>query len=198
MTLAVPLARFEQWWSEAKRADPSDLASVMVLSSVDARGRPSSRIVLLRAFDARGFVFNTNLQSDKGEQLRQRPFAALNFHWTHTAEGQLGRQVRVEGSVEQVGTDEADAYFAQRARESQLGAWASDQSRPLPDRAVLLARLEEFRLRFPGTVPRPPHWSGLRVIPDAIELWSEGTARLHVRERFTRAGDLWTSSLLFP
>ena len=196
--LAEPLARFEEWWRDARAADPSDLSSAMVLSSVDANGRPSSRIVLLRTFDARGFAFYTNLESSKGAQLLARPFAALNFHWIRTPDGPLGRQVRIEGAVERVSDDEADAYFASRHRESQLGAWASDQSRPLQSRDDLLARLDEVRARFPGVVPRPPHWSGLRVVPDVIELWREGAARLHIRERYERDGDLWRCALLFP
>ena len=196
-----PLATFEEWWREARAADPSDLSSATVLSTLDARGRPASRVVLLRSCDARGFVFYTNLESAKGAQLRARPGAALCFHFKHTPEGALGRQVRVEGGVERVDDAEADAYFASRARESQLGAWASDQSRPLASREALLARLEEARSRFAGgPVPRPPHWSGLRLVPDAIELWREGSARLHVRERFERdpGGGGWRGTLLFP
>lgn len=196
--LAEPLARFAAWWRDARAADPSDLSSAMVLSTVDGRGRPTSRVVLLRSFDARGFVFYTNLHSDKGAQLLAHPFAALNFHWTGTPEGPLGRQVRVEGSVARVDDAEADAYFASRPRESQLGAWASDQSRPLARREQLLERLDEVRARFPDAVPRPPHWSGLRVAPDVIELWREGAARLHIRERYVRSGDVWTRTLLFP
>lgn len=196
--LAEPLEIFQEWWRDARAADPSDLSSAMVLATVDARGRPCSRIVLLRSLDARGLVFYTNLDSDKGAQLRQRPFAALNFHFKDTPEGPLGRQVRIEGTVERVDDAEADAYFAARPRESQLGAWASDQSRPLSDRTALLVRLDEVRGRFPSLVPRPPHWSGLRVVPDLVELWRAGQARLHVRERYTRSGDQWTRGLLFP
>lgn len=198
-----PLHTFADWWREARAADPSDLSSAMVLSTVDERGRPTSRIVLLRSFDERGFVFYTNLESAKGRHIHAHPVAALCFHFTKTPEGPLGRQVRVEGRVEQVGDDEADAYFASRPRESQLGAWASDQSRPLEDRATLLQRLGEVRQRFDGKpVFRPPHWSGLRVVPEAIELWREGAARLHIRERFERdpraANAVWSRTLLFP
>jgi pyridoxamine 5'-phosphate oxidase len=194
-----PLARFTEWWRDARSADPSDLSSAMVLSTVDHRGRPSSRVVLLRSFDARGFVFYTNLHSDKGVHLLARPFAALCFHWPRTGDGVLGRQVRIEGGVEPVDAAEADAYFAQRPRESQLGAWASDQSRPLADREALLARLEETRARFEGQeIPRPPHWGGLRVVPDVIELWREGPARLHIRERYERDLATWRRTLLFP
>jgi pyridoxamine 5'-phosphate oxidase len=198
--LVDPLATFEAWWRDARAADPSDLSSAMTLSTVDERGRPSSRVVLLRSFDARGFVFYTNLHSAKGAHVARTPYAALCFHFTRTPEGPLGRQVRVEGRVERVGDDEADAYFASRPRESQLGAWASDQSRPLDTRDTLFARLDAARARFDGrSVERPPHWSGLRVIPEAIELWREGAARLHVRERFERdQAGAWRVELLFP
>jgi pyridoxamine 5'-phosphate oxidase len=197
-----PLDTFAQWWSEARAADASDLSSAMTLSTVDERGRPSSRIVLLRSFDARGFVFYTNLQSAKGAHVAAHPWAALCFHFTRTPEGPLGRQVRVEGRVQRVDDAEADAYFAARPRESQLGAWASDQSRPLDQRDTLFSRLDEVRARFEGrTVERPPHWSGLRVLPDVVELWREGAARLHVRERFEAdpaAPGAWRMTLLFP
>lgn len=201
MTTIDPLAIFAQWWSEARAADPSDLSSAMTLSTVDERGRPSSRVVLLRSFDARGFVLYTNLESAKGRHVAKHPFAALCFHFMRTSEGPLGRQVRVEGHVECVSDAEADAYFAGRPRESQLGAWASDQSRALGSRDVLLQRLDEARARFAGKeVARPPHWSGLRVVPDAIELWREGAARLHLRERFERPDPAspWQTTLLFP
>lgn len=201
MTAVDPLTTFAQWWSEARAADPSDLSSAMTLSTVDERGRPSSRVVLLRSFDARGFVLYTNLESAKGRHVEKQPFAALCFHFMRTSEGPLGRQVRVEGRVERVSDAEADAYFAARPRESQLGAWASDQSRALGARDVLLQRLDEARARFAGkAVTRPPHWSGLRVVPDAIELWREGAARLHVRERFERTDPAgpWRATLLFP
>lgn len=188
-----PLVRFAEWLDEAQRAEPQE-PSAMVVASVDARGRPSARVVLLRGFDPRGFVFYTNLQSRKGQELLAHPFAALCFHWKS-----LSRQVRVEGKVQQVDDTEADAYFASRARESQLGAWASDQSRPLGDPQVLLQRLDEARARFAaGSVPRPPHWSGLRVTPDTVELWQEGAFRLHTRDRYTREGATWRHDLLFP
>lgn len=198
-----PLATFDAWWREARDADASDLSSAMTLSTVDARGRPSSRVVLLRSLDERGFVFYTNLDSAKGVHVARHPYAALCFHFTRTPEGPLGRQTRVEGRVERVSDDEADAYFSSRARESQLGAWASDQSRPLDTRETLFTRLDEVRARFEGkSVERPPRWSGLRVVPEAIELWREGAARLHVRERFERdptdPPGVWRVSLLFP
>jgi pyridoxamine 5'-phosphate oxidase len=198
MTLPEPLARFDLWWAERKRLDPSEASSAMVVSSVDDRGRPSSRVVLLRGFDERGFVFYTNLESKKGTELLARPAAALNFHWTALGDVPQ-RQVRVEGTVTRVDDVEADAYFAGRARDSQLGAWASDQSRPLSDANALLARVDEFRRKFAGgPVPRPPHWSGLRIAPDAIELWQEGAFRLHTRERYERTGGGWSRTLLNP
>jgi pyridoxamine 5'-phosphate oxidase len=192
VTVDDPIARFADWWADAHRADPLEPAA-MTVASVDDRGRPSARIVLLRGFDARGFVFYTNLESRKGRDLRAHPFAALCFHWKP-----LQRQVRVEGAVQTVSDAEADAYFAQRARDSQLGAWASRQSEPMQP-GELEARIDEARARFAGgSVPRPPHWSGLRVIPDTVEFWSEGAARLHMRERFTREGSSWRRDRLFP
>jgi pyridoxamine 5'-phosphate oxidase len=196
-----PLEIFGQWWAEAKKVEPGDVGSAMVLSSVDAKGRPSSRVVLLRAFDERGFVFYTNLESKKGTELLAQKVACLNFYWPRLGPpGGLGKQVRVEGDVERVSDADADAYFASRPRDSQLGAWASDQSRPLESRDALLARVEEVRRRFDGRpVPRPPHWSGLRVVPTAIELWEEGAFRLHTRWRYERTHDGgWRRALLFP
>lgn len=188
-----PIARFAVWWQEAHAADPLEPAATTV-ASVDDRGRPSARVVLLRAFDARGFVFYTNLQSRKGRELRAHPWAALCVHWKP-----LARQVRIEGEVEQVDDAEADAYFAGRPRESQVGAWASRQSEPMADPDELHRRLVEVRARYAGgSVPRPPHWSGLRVRPDTIEFWSEGAARLHTRERFTKDGAAWRRDRLFP
>jgi pyridoxamine 5'-phosphate oxidase len=203
--LPEPLARFQSWWDEAHEHDPGEHTGSMVISSVDDRGRPSSRVVLLRGFDERGFVFYTNLESRKGGELGAGRFAALNFYWPFggaSAGVRIGRQVRVEGSVEQVADEEADAYFAGRPRDSQLGAWASDQSRPLESREALLARLDEVGRRFEGRpVPRPPHWSGLRIAPEAIELWQAGAFRLHTRERYERSAAApqgWHRTLLFP
>lgn len=198
-----PFVRFGSWWAEALAADPREHTGSMVLSTVDARGRPSSRVVLLRGFDVRGFVLYTNLDSRKGSEALGQGVAALNFYWPHVGEG-LGRQVRVEGTVEQVADDEADAYFAGRPRDSQLGAWASAQSAPLESRETLVQRVDDERRRFEGqTVPRPPRWSGLRVVPDLVELWQAAPARLHVRERYTRAtgsttAGPWIRTLLYP
>jgi pyridoxamine 5'-phosphate oxidase len=195
-TLDQLIDRFRGWWDEAHATDLKEPAA-MVVSSVDARGRPSSRVVLLRQFDARGFVFYTNLESKKGRELLGQGVACLNVHWQP-----LMKQVRVEGRVERVDDVMADAYFASRARESQLGAWASMQSTPMQDESELTARLAEVTARFAGgPVPRPPHWSGLRIVPDAIEFWSEGAFRLHTRERLERvdhASAVFVGSLLYP
>lgn len=202
--LPEPLARFESWWNEALARDAREHVRSMVLSTVDARGRPSSRVVLLRGFDVRGFVFYTNLDSRKGAEALGQQVAALNFYWPHLGED-LGRQVRVEGTVEQVSDAEADAYFAGRPRESQIGAWASAQSAPIASREALLERVEAERRRFGDGRPvtRPPRWSGLRVVPDAIELWQAAPFRLHLRERYERApgsgpAGAWNRALLGP
>jgi pyridoxamine 5'-phosphate oxidase len=165
----------------------------MVLSTVDADGRPSARYVLLKGVDARGFVFYTNLESRKAVALAARPLAALTFYWPPQM------QVRIEGDVERVSDGEADAYFASRVRASQIGAWASLQSAPLASRDALDERIREIEARFAGTVvTRPPFWSGYRVLPSSIEFWTRDVARLHERVLFQRAGAAWTRSLLFP
>lgn len=188
-----PHSLFENWFAEAKQSEPND-PSAMALATADARGRPSVRMVLLKGHDARGFVFYTNFESRKGRELLANPWAALDFHWKS-----LRRQIRVEGRVEQVSDAEGDAYFASRARDSQLSAWSSDQSRPLESRAVFEARYERERSRFDGqTVPRPPHWSGFRVIPDVIEFWTDRPHRLHERRLFVAGDNGWTESLLYP
>ena len=166
----------------------------MVLSTVDDDGQPSGRFVLLKAVDERGFVFYTNVHSRKARALAANPRAALCFYWAA-----LGKQVRIEGAVEPVSDAEADAYFATRPRDSQIGAWASDQSRPLASREALDARVTEVRTRFSGAaVSRPPFWSGYRVVPYAIEFWTRDAARLHVRERYERTGDTWSTTFLSP
>ena len=151
-------------------------------------------MVLLKGHDDRGFMFYTNLDSRKGDELAANPQASLLFHWKS-----IRRQVRIEGPVEKVSDAEADTYYASRSRDSQLGAWASDQSRPLPDRSTFDARFENMRAKVDGgDVPRPPRWSGFRVIPRAIEYWSDRAHRLHERRLFTRTGDTWTEGLLYP
>lgn len=188
-----PIALFAQWFAEAKASEPND-PEAMALATATAQGAPSVRMVLLKGHDARGFVFYTNLESRKGGELAENRQAALLFHWKS-----LRRQVRIEGVVEPVGAAEADAYFASRSRDSQLGSAASDQSRPLAARETYLDRVEALRERYAdGPVPRPPHWSGFRLVPSAIELWIDRAHRLHERRRFVRDGDTWTSGLLYP
>jgi pyridoxamine 5'-phosphate oxidase len=188
-----PFALFETWFAEACESEPND-PNAMALATSGADGQPHVRMVLLKGHGADGFVFYTNDQSAKGEQLGENARAALLFHWKA-----LRRQVRIEGTVERVSDEDADAYFASRSRDSQLGAWASDQSRPLDIRATFEDRFEAMSQRFKGQdVPRPPHWGGYRVVPDRIEFWSDRPHRLHERRLFTRAGDGWTEGLLYP
>jgi pyridoxamine 5'-phosphate oxidase len=189
-----PFAWFDRWMAEAAASEPSD-PNAMTLATATPNGVPSARIVLLRGQDARGFVFYTNTESRKGEELAVNPRAALLFHWKS-----LQRQIRIEGVTEPVTAAEADAYFETRARISRLGAWASDQSRPLATRAELERRLAEQEARFPGdSVPRPPHWSGYRVIPERFEFWQDMPYRLHDRTVFVRRPDGgWDTGKLFP
>jgi pyridoxamine 5'-phosphate oxidase len=188
-----PHSLFDDWLAEARGTEPNDPEAV-ALATVDADGRPSVRMVLLKGHDDRGFVFYTNGESRKAEALRAHPVAGLLFHWKS-----LRRQVRVEGAVSPVSDAEADAYFASRARASQLGAWASDQSRPLPDRATFEARYADMEARFAGgDVPRPPHWGGWRLAPDRIEFWIDRAFRLHERRLFTRGASGWSEGLLYP
>ena len=191
---ADPFTLFDAWLTEAWTHEPED-ANAMTLATATADGVPSARIVLLKGADARGFVFYTNRQSRKAGELAATSRAALLFHWKP-----LGRQVRIEGGVTDVTDAEADAYYATRARISRLGAWASDQSRVLPERAVLERRLAEYEQKYPGEdIPRPPHWSGYRVIPDRFEFWQNMPFRLHDRTVYTRAGNGgWTVGKLFP
>jgi pyridoxamine 5'-phosphate oxidase len=187
-----PLAPFRRWLDEAWKGEPN--AHAMTLATATPEGRPSARAVLLKGLDARGFVFYTNLESRKSDELFANPHAALCFLWKS-----LSRQVRVEGTVEQVADDEADAYFASRPRDSQLGAWASDQSRPLASHALLERRVDEFSRRFEEvTVPRPIYWSGFRVVPQRVEFWQERPYRLHDRLLFIREGEGWRRERLFP
>ncbi len=195
-----PFALFESWLAEAAVSEPND-PTAMALATVDANGLPDARMVLLKGVDeaahpARGFVFYTNLESAKGRELAQTPKAALLFHWKS-----LQRQVRVRGTVTSVSAEEADIYFASRPRLSRIGAWASDQSRPLESRYAFEKRIGQFTAKFGvGEVPRPPHWSGFRVTPLEIELWHNRPFRLHDRVVFRRADSIqpWTKTRLYP
>ena len=188
-----PISLFDAWFAEAKASEPND-PEAMALATADAAGHPSVRMVLLKGHGPDGFIFYTNLDSRKGAELAANPNAALLFHWKS-----IRRQVRIEGPVELVSDAEADIYSASRGRDSQLGAWASDQSRPLPDRATFEARFEEISKRFEGQpIPRPPRWSGFRVVPTRIELWCDRAHRLHERRLFIRSGDGWNEGLLYP
>lgn len=189
-----PFFLFGEWLAEAEAHEPND-PNAMALATVDADGRPSVRMVLLKGHDERGFVFYTNLESRKGLALAANPTAALLFHWKS-----LRRQIRIEGAVEPVSAAEADAYFASRPRDSRIGAWASDQSRPMKSRAHFLKRVAEFGARYAiGDVPRPPHWSGFRLVPDRFEFWQDQAFRLHERRTMVRRADGgWDEGLLFP
>ncbi|WP_091742751.1 pyridoxamine 5'-phosphate oxidase [Phenylobacterium immobile] len=188
-----PMALFADWLAEAVKSEPND-PNAMALATIDPTGLPDVRMVLLKDASAAGFVFYTNLESAKGGQLASTPKAALLFHWKS-----LRRQVRVRGPVERVSDAEADAYFATRARSSQMGAWASDQSRVLPERLALEKRIAEQALKFGfGAIPRPPHWSGFRIVPEAIEFWRDRPFRLHERLVFERVGEAWTDHRLYP
>lgn len=188
-----PFPLFDSWYAEARASEPND-ANAMALATTTADGRPSLRMVLLKGRGPDGFVFYTNLDSRKGGELAANPHVALLFHWKS-----LRRQIRIEGPVTPVDDATADAYFATRGRDSQLGAWASDQSRPLASRETFEARFAEMQARFDGQdVPRPLRWSGWRVIPQAIEFWQDRAHRLHERTLFERVGDNWSKGLLYP
>ena len=190
-----PFALFRQWFDDAVKTEQLPVEpNAMTLATVDEDGRPHCRVLLLKGLDERGFTFFSNYDSAKGRQLAANPKAALLFHWKS-----LRRQVRVRGLVEPVTAEEADAYFATRARPAQIGAWASEQSQTLPDRLALEKRIAEIGLKFGlGKVPRPPHWSGFRVKPQAIEFWRDRPFRLHERLDFDRVGEGWTTQRLYP
>jgi pyridoxamine 5'-phosphate oxidase len=193
--LVEAIATFKALLAEAAAAGEPD-PTAMTLATADARGRPSARTVLLKHADARGFVFYTNFDSRKGRQLAANPHAALLFLWK-TLRDQV--QAKIEGTVEPVTAAEADAYFASRPRESQIGAWASLQSQTLDARETFEARIAEFTAKFEGgPVPRPPHWSGFRVVPEMIELWYGARYRLHERQRYARVDGRWTKRMLYP
>ncbi|NQW11000.1 MAG: pyridoxamine 5'-phosphate oxidase [Alphaproteobacteria bacterium] len=190
-----PFEQFQAWFAEAEASESND-PNAMTLATANADGRPSVRIVLLKGFDAHGFVFYTNLESQKGRELEVNPFAALLFHWKSRH-----RQVRINGAVTLVPPAEADAYYGSRERGSRIGAWASQQSRPLADRVTLTAAVERFEAQYEGkTVPRPPYWSGYRLMPLRFEFWQDGEFRLHDRFVFERSaeGQSWAVQRLYP
>lgn len=190
---ADPIEQFRTWLAAAEGSEPND-PNAMNLATCTADGRPSSRMVLLKGLDAHGFVFYTNFESRKGRELLGNPWAALNFHWKS-----LRVQVRVEGRVEQVTDAEADAYYDSRARDSRIGAWASLQSRPLESRFELESRIAKFAAKYAiGKVPRPPHWSGFRVVPETMEFWRDRPFRLHDRIVYHRDGEGWRTERLYP
>lgn len=188
-----PIEQFKAWLAEAERSEPND-PNAMALATATPDGIPSARMVLLKGVDADGFAFYTNLGSRKALELAANPRAALCFQWKS-----LRRQVRVQGGVTPVQDREADAYFATRARVSQIGAWASKQSQPLIGRFELEARVAKYTAKFAlGAVPRPPHWSGYRVIPDSVEFWEDRPFRLHMRFLFRRTRDGWNAQEIYP
>ena len=188
-----PIKLFDDWLAEARAAELND-PEAMALATADGEGRPSVRMVLLKGHGVDGFSFFTNVGSRKGEELAANPVASLLFHWKS-----LRRQVRIDGVIERVSDAEADEYFATRGRDSQLGAWASEQSRPLDHRGTFETRFEEARMRFDGgDVPRPPYWTGFRLRPERIEFWEDRPHRLHHRRLFTRRDDGWSIGLLYP
>jgi len=188
-----PFQLFDEWFAEARASEIND-PEAMALATATTNGRPSVRMVLLKGHGPDGFVFYTNQRSRKGEELAANPHAALLFHWKP-----VRRQVRIEGPVSIVSCEEADAYFASRSRDSQLGAWASNQSWPLPTRAEFEKKYEDMRTKFEGMeIPRPPHWGGFRVAPESFEFWTDRPHRLHELRIFTRDGDGWREGLLYP
>lgn len=192
-TVEDPIAFFESWFEEAKKTELND-PDAMALATATPDGQPSLRMVLLKGLGPDGFVFYTNKESHKGQQIEVNAKAALTFHWKS-----LRRQVRVEGVLNEVDAAQADAYFASRSRDSQISAWAAEQSRPMTDRSIFLDRISEATKRFEGQdVPRPDHWSGFRLTPDLIEFWLDQPHRMHDRLVYKRDGDAWMTERLYP
>jgi len=190
---AEPYRLFGRWLEDATASEPND-PNALALATVDADGMPDVRMVLLKGFDERGFVFYTNFESAKGEEILSSMKAAMCFHWKS-----LRRQIRIRGPVEQVSDAEADEYYASRPRGSRIGAWASRQSRPLESRFALEKAVAEYTAKYAiGEIPRPPHWSGFRIVPQSIEFWHDRPFRLHDRVKFTHAQDSWTRTRLYP
>lgn len=188
-----PFSLFENWFAEARKTETND-SNAMTIATADASGQPSARMVLLKGHDRDGFVFYTNQESRKAADIAANSKAAILFHWKS-----LRRQIRIEGGLSTVSDRTADAYFATRSRDSQLGAWASDQSRPLDSRATFEARFAEVQARFEGQdVTRPPHWSGYRLTPKRFEFWQDREHRLHERRIFDGNGNIWTEGMLYP
>jgi pyridoxamine 5'-phosphate oxidase len=188
-----PFVQFQDWFAQATAKEPN-LPEAMTLATADEKGRPSARMVLLKAVDERGFVFYTNQDSRKGKEISQNSQAALVFHWKS-----MKRQVRVAGTVEKVSLAEADDYFASRPRGAQIGAWASDQSQPMQTAHELEKKVAIFTAKFGvSKIPRPDNWSGFRIVPEEMEFWEERLFRLHSRIHYQRAGDAWETSNLFP
>jgi len=188
-----PLELFGYWLAQAEKSEGPE-HNYMSLATIDADGTPSVRIVLLKGYDENGFVFYTNRESRKGTALAANPVAALCFYWKN-----LGIQIRINGPVTQISAEEDDAYFATRPHGSQIGAWASQQSRPMKNRGELLKQAAKFEAKFLGKpIPRPPHWGGYRVLPAKIEFWRQGLFRLHSRVQYTRDGETWTRQMLYP
>jgi pyridoxamine 5'-phosphate oxidase len=189
---ADPLRQFDQWLSEAIKAEVPE-PNAMTLATVGSNLRPSTRVVLIKGFDERGIVWYTNYESRKGIELAGNPYAALQFHWV-----ELERVVRIEGRVEKVTAEESDAYFASRPLDSRIGAWASPQSQVIPNRAVLVASAAKYSAQFMLNPPRPPHWGGYRLAPDEWQFWQGRKSRLHDRLRYTPSGDGWVRERLAP
>ena len=189
-----PLELFREWYDAAKQTDPQDF-NAMTVATADQKGRPSARVLLLKGYDDDGFVFYTNRESRKGIQLGENPYAALCFYWPA-----LHRQVRIEGPVSQVSDEESDAYFSTRPKGSRIGAWASQQSRPLESRSAINRRIDELDAQYEGndTVPRPPYWGGYRLKPERFEFWQAGEFRVHTRVIYLPDGDNWERVLLNP